>query len=91
MGFGSGKTLTDLLARIGNANAKGEFYLTDAVALARADGLDTRMSRPTPWCEFWPMEMLMRMVVCAVAGAMAASTRRPPRPRVAAARAHVGR
>ena len=34
MGFGSGKTLTDLLARIGNANAKGEFYLTDAVALA---------------------------------------------------------
>jgi bifunctional UDP-N-acetylglucosamine pyrophosphorylase / glucosamine-1-phosphate N-acetyltransferase len=45
MGFGSGKTLTDLLARIGNANAKGEFYLTDAVALARADGLDTRMLR----------------------------------------------
>ena len=45
MGFGSGKTLTDLLARIGNANAKGEFYLTDAVALARAGGLDTRMLR----------------------------------------------
>jgi bifunctional UDP-N-acetylglucosamine pyrophosphorylase/glucosamine-1-phosphate N-acetyltransferase len=45
MGFSSGKTLTDLLGRIGNANAKGEFYLTDAVALARADGLDTRMLR----------------------------------------------
>ena len=43
MGFGSGKTLTDLLARIGNANAKGEFYLTDAIALAHSDGLDTRM------------------------------------------------
>ncbi len=45
MGFSSGKVLTDLLARIGSANAKGEFYLTDAVALARADGLDTRMVR----------------------------------------------
>ena len=43
MGFGSGKTLTDLLSRIGNANAKGEYYLTDAVALGRADGLDMRM------------------------------------------------
>ncbi len=31
--------LSDLLARIGNANAKGEFYLTDAVELARAAGL----------------------------------------------------
>jgi bifunctional UDP-N-acetylglucosamine pyrophosphorylase/glucosamine-1-phosphate N-acetyltransferase len=45
MGFRSGKTLTDLLSRIGNANAKGEFYLTDAVALAKADGLDTHMLR----------------------------------------------
>jgi bifunctional UDP-N-acetylglucosamine pyrophosphorylase/glucosamine-1-phosphate N-acetyltransferase len=45
MGFRSGKTLTDLLSRIGNTNAKGEFYLTDAVALARADGLDTLMLR----------------------------------------------
>jgi len=26
------------LARVGNANAKGEYYLTDIVALARADG-----------------------------------------------------
>ncbi len=31
--------LDRLLARIGNANAKGEFYLTDAVAIARADGM----------------------------------------------------
>ncbi|WP_439575462.1 bifunctional UDP-N-acetylglucosamine diphosphorylase/glucosamine-1-phosphate N-acetyltransferase GlmU [Phreatobacter sp.] len=30
-----------LLKRIGNANAKGEFYLTDAVALAFAGGLPT--------------------------------------------------
>jgi len=30
-----------LLDRIGNANAKGEYYLTDAVALARAAGLAT--------------------------------------------------
>jgi bifunctional UDP-N-acetylglucosamine pyrophosphorylase/glucosamine-1-phosphate N-acetyltransferase len=31
--------LAELLARIGNANAKGEHYLTDAPALAAADGL----------------------------------------------------
>jgi bifunctional UDP-N-acetylglucosamine pyrophosphorylase/glucosamine-1-phosphate N-acetyltransferase len=31
--------LVDLLGRIGNANAKGEYYLTDALALAAADGL----------------------------------------------------
>jgi bifunctional UDP-N-acetylglucosamine pyrophosphorylase/glucosamine-1-phosphate N-acetyltransferase len=31
--------LVALLSRIGNANAKGEYYLTDAVALAAADGL----------------------------------------------------
>jgi bifunctional UDP-N-acetylglucosamine pyrophosphorylase / glucosamine-1-phosphate N-acetyltransferase len=31
--------LADLLARIGNANAKGEYYLTDAPALAAAAGL----------------------------------------------------
>ena len=30
-----------LLDRIGNSNAKGEFYLTDAVEIARADGLNT--------------------------------------------------
>ena len=43
MGFRSGKTLLNLLGRIGNDNAKGEFYLTDAVALARGDRLETRM------------------------------------------------
>ncbi len=43
MGFRSGKALASLLARIGNNNAKSEFYLTDAVALARADHLETRM------------------------------------------------
>jgi bifunctional UDP-N-acetylglucosamine pyrophosphorylase/glucosamine-1-phosphate N-acetyltransferase len=31
--------ISDLLARIGNANAKGEFYLTDAVELGVRDGL----------------------------------------------------
>jgi bifunctional UDP-N-acetylglucosamine pyrophosphorylase / glucosamine-1-phosphate N-acetyltransferase len=31
--------LAGLLDRIGNANAKGEYYLTDALALAAADGL----------------------------------------------------
>ncbi|MFG1479332.1 bifunctional UDP-N-acetylglucosamine diphosphorylase/glucosamine-1-phosphate N-acetyltransferase GlmU [Xanthobacter sp. V4C-4] len=35
----SGATALGLLERIGNANAKGEYYLTDAVELARADGL----------------------------------------------------
>jgi len=34
-----GARLADLLARVGNDNAKGEYYLTDIVALARADGL----------------------------------------------------
>jgi bifunctional UDP-N-acetylglucosamine pyrophosphorylase / glucosamine-1-phosphate N-acetyltransferase len=43
MGFRSAEALASLLGRIGNDNAKGEFYLTDAVALANADGLDTRM------------------------------------------------
>jgi bifunctional UDP-N-acetylglucosamine pyrophosphorylase/glucosamine-1-phosphate N-acetyltransferase len=32
-------SLVDLLGRIGNANAKGEYYLTDAPALASAAGL----------------------------------------------------
>ncbi len=31
--------LVDLLARIGNGNAKAEYYLTDAIATASADGL----------------------------------------------------
>ena len=33
-----GTRLWDLLDRIGNDNAKGEYYLTDAVGLARGDG-----------------------------------------------------
>ena len=45
MGFRSGKTLLGLLGRIGNDNAKDEFYLTDAVALARGDRLEARMVR----------------------------------------------
>jgi bifunctional UDP-N-acetylglucosamine pyrophosphorylase/glucosamine-1-phosphate N-acetyltransferase len=45
MGFRSAETLLGLLARIGNDNAKGEFYLTDAVALARGDRLDARIIR----------------------------------------------
>src|SRR5664280_1833431 len=35
----SGKTSLAILDRIGNANAKGEYYLTDAVAIARDMGL----------------------------------------------------
>src|SRR5262245_15287204 len=33
-----GQRLFSLLDRVGNANAKGEYYLTDIVAIARADG-----------------------------------------------------
>ncbi len=33
-----GARLFDLLGRVGNDNAKGEYYLTDIVRLARADG-----------------------------------------------------
>ena len=33
-----GARALDWLSRIGNANAKGEYYLTDIVAIARADG-----------------------------------------------------
>ena len=36
-----GETALELLDAIGNDNAKGEFYLTDAVAIARARGLAT--------------------------------------------------
>ena len=38
-GIDSGKTALAILDRIGNANAKGEYYLTDAVAIARDMGL----------------------------------------------------
>jgi bifunctional UDP-N-acetylglucosamine pyrophosphorylase/glucosamine-1-phosphate N-acetyltransferase len=42
-----GKRLAGLLDRIGNRNAKGEYYLTDIVALARADGLVATVVRTT--------------------------------------------
>jgi bifunctional UDP-N-acetylglucosamine pyrophosphorylase / glucosamine-1-phosphate N-acetyltransferase len=38
-----GEIMLSLLGRIGNSNAKGEYYLTDAIALASADGLATRV------------------------------------------------
>ena len=34
-----GQLLFHLIARVGNTNASGEYYLTDVVGLARADGL----------------------------------------------------
>jgi len=43
MAFRSNAVLSDLLSRIGNDNAKGEYYLTDAVALAHGGGLQTRV------------------------------------------------
>lgn len=43
MAFRAPSVLTDLLARIGSDNAKGEYYLTDAVGLAYASGLQTRV------------------------------------------------
>jgi UDP-N-acetylglucosamine diphosphorylase/glucosamine-1-phosphate N-acetyltransferase len=38
-----GRILCSLLDRIGNDNAKGEYYLTDVVGIARADGLVCRV------------------------------------------------
>jgi len=38
-----GKTALHLIESIRNANSKGEFYLTDAVEIARAGGLDARV------------------------------------------------
>ena len=38
-----GKTALQLIESIGNGNSKGEFYLTDAVEIARARGLDARV------------------------------------------------
>jgi bifunctional UDP-N-acetylglucosamine pyrophosphorylase/glucosamine-1-phosphate N-acetyltransferase len=37
----AGVTRSSCSASIGNANAKGEYYLTDIVAIARAEGLST--------------------------------------------------
>ena len=42
--------LRDWLARITNDNAQGEYYLTDVVALAVADGVAVRAAQPSaPW------------------------------------------
>ena len=41
----SAKTLFELVARVGNDNAAGEYYLTDIIALARADGLSATVVR----------------------------------------------
>jgi bifunctional UDP-N-acetylglucosamine pyrophosphorylase/glucosamine-1-phosphate N-acetyltransferase len=38
-------TLFSLLAQLGNDNAKGEYYLTDVIGLARAEGLSARVVR----------------------------------------------
>ncbi len=40
------KRLTDWLSRIGNDNAQGEYYLTDIVELAVADGVDVKVAQP---------------------------------------------
>ena len=40
--------LRSLLAEVGNDNAKGEYYLTDVVALARARGLSAPPPSPAP-------------------------------------------
>ena len=38
--------LDDWLARIGNENAQGEYYLTDVIALAAAEGVDIATCQP---------------------------------------------
>jgi bifunctional UDP-N-acetylglucosamine pyrophosphorylase/glucosamine-1-phosphate N-acetyltransferase len=38
-------TLFRLLEKVGNDNAKGEYYLTDVIGLARAEGLSARVVR----------------------------------------------
>lgn len=43
--------LDDWLARIGNDNAQGEYYLTDIVALAAADGVTVATSQPDTLAE----------------------------------------
>ena len=58
--------LAGLLSRIGNGNAKGEYYLTDAVAIAAADGLDHAAGRAARRRRRW--------------ASIRASSWRPPRP-----------
>ncbi len=43
-----GMRLFDIIDRIGNDNAKGEYYLTDAVTIARASGYSSRMVEGSP-------------------------------------------
>jgi len=43
-----GNVLWSLLDRVGSDNAKGEFYLTDIIAIARADGLACAVSEGDP-------------------------------------------
>ncbi|MDP6574656.1 MAG: bifunctional UDP-N-acetylglucosamine diphosphorylase/glucosamine-1-phosphate N-acetyltransferase GlmU [Rhodospirillales bacterium] len=43
-----GERLFGLLQRLGNDNAKGEYYLTDIVALGRADGLASAVVEGAP-------------------------------------------
>lgn len=43
-----GKLLWSLLERVEDNNAKGEYYLTDIIALARADGLPCAVSEGDP-------------------------------------------
>ena len=40
------RKLDDWLSRIGNANAQGEYYLTDVLALAAGDGVEIATSQP---------------------------------------------
>ena len=43
-----GKTMFELLEAIGNENAAGEYYLTDAVAVARQKGLKCTVVECSP-------------------------------------------
>ncbi len=43
-----GARMFDLINRIGNANAKGEYYLTDVVQIARGDGMTCAVVEAAP-------------------------------------------
>ena len=43
-----GKTMFDILEAIGNENAAGEYYLTDAIAIARSKGLKCTVVECSP-------------------------------------------
>jgi bifunctional UDP-N-acetylglucosamine pyrophosphorylase/glucosamine-1-phosphate N-acetyltransferase len=45
------RTLFELLARVRNDNAKGEYYITDLVELALASGLTVETSASSDWLE----------------------------------------